>query len=77
MKTYYPYRAAAKYANVSPRTIYRWKVDGYLVSRGRIFLKVASINGRLCVEEGQLKAFLSARRKFLESKRKRHEKFTI
>lgn len=77
MKIYYPYRAAAKFARVSPRTIYRWATQGYLIDNGRIFLRTARINSRLCVEEGQLKAFLSARLRFLENQRKRHEKFTI
>ena len=77
MKTYYPYRAAAKYAGVSRRTIYRWVSQGYMIGKGRIRLRAEFIGSRLCIEERHLNAFLAARRKYLETQRKWHEKFTV
>jgi len=76
-KTYYPPRAAAEYAGVSCRTIYRWATHGYLVNGHKIRLKMVAVGYRLCIEELELKAFVLARSRLLEKRRKYHEKFTV
>lgn len=78
MKTYYPMRAAAKYAGVSRRTLYRWISRGlYTEENGRIRLRTTSIASRgICVEETQLKTFVAARDRQLLLQAARHDKFT-
>lgn len=78
MKTYYPMRAAAKYAGVSKRTLYRWINRGlYTEEYGRIRLQSVSIASRgTCVDETHLKAFVAARDSQLLLQAARHDKFT-
>ena len=77
MRTYYPLRAAAKHAGVSKRTVYRWISEGIRVDAGPIRLKAIRIDGRICIEEHRLNAFLGARRRFLKAQDQRHEKFSF
>jgi len=77
MTTYYPIRAAAKHAGVSRRTIYRWIHDGLRLDNRWIRLQAVSIDFRTCIEENQLKSFLTARLKYREEQERRHEQFTI
>lgn len=77
MKTYYPLRAAAKYSGVSTRTIRRWISAGFCVDEGRIHLQSTTVDGRLCFEELHLDAFLAVRRRFLEAREQKHEKFSL
>ena len=77
MTIYYPLRAAAKYAGVSKRTIRRWISAGFRVDEGRIHLQSTTVDGRVCIEELQLEAFLTTRCRFLEALEQRHEKFSL
>lgn len=77
MKTYYPIRAAAKLAKVTPRTIYRWMISGYRTERGVLHLNAEHIKGRECIEEKHLKAFIEQRRAHIEFSKAIHDKFSI
>lgn len=77
MTTYYPLRAAAKYAGVTKRTIYRWMSEGIRVDGASIRLKSIRIDGRDCIEEHQLNTFLSTRLLSLDAQKQQHEKFSI
>lgn len=77
MTTYYPLRAAAKYAGVSKRTIRRWISAGFRVDEGRIHLQSTTVDGRVCIDELHLDAFLAVRRRFLEALEQKHEKFSL
>jgi|GEM_PF-4884415 len=77
MKTYYPLRAAADFAGVSKRTMYRWIDRGlHTEEYGRIRLQKVDIASRgTCIEETHLKAFVAARDRQLVFQARLHEKF--
>jgi len=78
MPTYYRIRGAAMCAGVSRRTIYRWLQGGFAVNGNRrIVLRAVTVSHRHCIEESYLRAFLAARRKYLDAVAADREKITI
>ncbi len=77
MTTYYPIKAAARLAQVTTRTIYRWMSLGYRTERGLLKLRAEYVKGRQCIEEKHLKAFVEQRRVHIEFTKAINDKFSI
>ncbi|GAI35333.1 unnamed protein product, partial [marine sediment metagenome] len=74
--TYYPIRAAAKHAGVSERTVRTWLTGGIQLDGELIRLKSVRMDERLCIDERELDIFIALRRRNLERRERRHEKFS-